>query len=805
MRNLRLTSQYQELGEDLFNQLLRSEDEDAVERVLNDFALLTNDEDDPNWKPLGDMENNFGGIGNQQSDPTAALVEKIVNSIDAVLMAKFYESGIDLESESVPRSMSQAVEKFFGVSEGAIERLSTSEQKNLAENIYLIATGEKQKPSYLIVDRGEGHTPNQFPNTFLSLYRSNKMRIPFVQGKFNSGGTGVLQFCGERNRNYQLIVSRRNPNCPAEDDDTRHLWGYTIVRRLPPSGTRRSSVYVYLAPGGHVPTFNAPEIKVLSEVQSSKQPDEPYARSLPYGTCVKLYNYRWKARSILTTEGRYELERLLHRSCLPFRVSETRKFNANSFSATVTGGWSRATAKADDEETTKLETGFPASGEISLPQIGKLHYQVVVFKTDTDAGKRGVPAGVSFVVNGQVHGTLSSDYVSRKLKYDYLAKKGPLLVSVDCTNMAPAIREDFFMSSRDRVRKNESYDRIEAALTEELRAHRGLQELNQLRRKEEMEEHQSASPIEAFQDVVNKDPSLASLFGRGARLVTGTGPSKKLEPYQGREFPSFFRLSSNPKNGLEKRCPVNRTVKLEFETDAVNEYFSRVDNPGAIHIFPQDLLEASSLWNGRYEARFRVPWNAQIGDRIEVRITVSDIQRDAIDSPFISTFTLIAEQAEDEVPVNGVPKVAREPKNTANTRRPTLEMPTIRYIYKSDWGDEFNKHKALDIKSNPEGGFDFTINLDCTFYLTELANAREGDKPKLKVWFSYGLVLAAVSMIKHHERLSSNQDDQGSENQDVSADLDAISRYCDGLAQVIIPIVRALSSAPTEAFESDSG
>ena len=93
-----------------------------------------------------------------------------------------------------------------------------------------MAVGSKSAPSYLIVDDGEGQTPQSFPDTFMSLAKSNKMRIPFVQGKFNSGGTGVLQFCGDQN--LQLIASRRHPQAPVvPDDPTAHLWGFSIVRR----------------------------------------------------------------------------------------------------------------------------------------------------------------------------------------------------------------------------------------------------------------------------------------------------------------------------------------------------------------------------------------------------------------------------------------------------------------------------------------------------------------------------------------------------------------------------------------------
>ena len=51
-------------------------------------------DDESLWRPFGDVMNNFGSIGNQQSDPVAALVEKIINSIDARLMGFADERGI---------------------------------------------------------------------------------------------------------------------------------------------------------------------------------------------------------------------------------------------------------------------------------------------------------------------------------------------------------------------------------------------------------------------------------------------------------------------------------------------------------------------------------------------------------------------------------------------------------------------------------------------------------------------------------------------------------------------------------------
>ena len=35
------------------------------------------------WRHLGDIENNYSTVGNQQAEPIALLAEKLVNGIDA--------------------------------------------------------------------------------------------------------------------------------------------------------------------------------------------------------------------------------------------------------------------------------------------------------------------------------------------------------------------------------------------------------------------------------------------------------------------------------------------------------------------------------------------------------------------------------------------------------------------------------------------------------------------------------------------------------------------------------------------------
>jgi hypothetical protein len=378
----------------LLESLLHAEDEDRVVNILESAGYSL--DNDKIWLPLGDNAGNFSVVGNQQEDAAAALIEKVVNSIDAALMGECHRLGIDPESDKAPQSMQEAVEKFFAAKDGRLDNLTSSEQTALADRIHLIATGEKKSPCYCIVDRGEGQTPEQFPKTFLSTSRSSpKIRINFVQGKFNAGGTGSLQFCGHHN--MQLILSRRQPYAPAPGDESRDLWGFTIVRRRRPRSGERGSVFVYLAPDGKVPRFAADSLPLLPGKSSKNNPAGAYAEALTYGTCVKLYNYRWNARGIATLEARRHTERALHNPCLPFRISETRDYKANYYATTVVGVWNAiSAAKGENEESRTMEPGFPAPATIRLRGIGELPIRIGVWKEDVDT--RNFPTGVFFLV-----------------------------------------------------------------------------------------------------------------------------------------------------------------------------------------------------------------------------------------------------------------------------------------------------------------------------------------------------------------------------------------------------------------------
>jgi len=105
-------------------ELANAETEEEVVKILKNYGYWT----DPNsWKYFGNVENNRSQIGNQQAKPESALIEKIINSVDHVLIKECLLRKINPESDEAPSSIWGGVERFFGIEKGELTELLRAE------------------------------------------------------------------------------------------------------------------------------------------------------------------------------------------------------------------------------------------------------------------------------------------------------------------------------------------------------------------------------------------------------------------------------------------------------------------------------------------------------------------------------------------------------------------------------------------------------------------------------------------------------------------------------------------------------
>lgn len=794
------------------------------------------------WRYYGDYENNFNTIGNQQSRPDAALVEKLVNSEDARLMNECLAKGINPEGPTAPSSVRDAVALFFESKTnqtnsifGRISNWSDQKRTEVARGITVCATGftpREGKPCFTISDRGEGQTPEMMPLTLLSLNKSNKLRIPFVQGKFNMGGTGVLKFCGRHN--LQLIVSRRNPGIsgPKNSHATDGQWGFTVVRREDPTEGRRSSVYTYLAPVGysHTPRQGG-VLRFLSEtIPIFPSGRDPYAKPAEWGTLIKLYEYAAAGYSnthILRKDGLLSrIDLLLAEPALPIRLHECRpafKGHEGSFETTLAG----LAVRLEDDKKENLEEGFPASCPISVEGEVMIATIYAFKKGKADTYRR--TEGIVFTVNGQTHGYLTKDFFNRQKagRLNYIADS--LLVMVECSNISGRAREDLFMNSRDRLSHNPIRYAIESQLEEMLKHHQGLRALKEKRRAEEIQSKLAdEKPLEdILKSLLEHSPTLSTLFLQGQRAVN---PFKTLQvagqetEFHGKTHPTYFKPKGKEYGKeLRRDCHINQHFRILFETDAVNDYFSRKVDNGTFSLFlvagggkalVSDYV-GPNLQNGIAVLTVQLPTNCLVGDLLRFEAIVSD---PTLIEPFRNVFLLDVKPELAVQPGTGGVRHRPPAKEPGEEREIAagIALPNIIPIHEHEWATQtpqFDKYTALTlgISDAPtmEGGsnngethdvYDFKINMDNIFFKSELKSG--GDEVELiRARWKYALVLIGLAMLHDdaQTKKTSKNDDSPNGEDEKSESIDTrVANLTRALAPVLLPMIDSLGAMEAE-------
>jgi hypothetical protein len=820
----------------LCESLFHAESEDDVVRILSEAGYWG---EPKYWRHYGDVPNNWGQGGNQQSLAEAALAEKIVNSVDARLVNECWMSGIDPESDAAPKSIRAAVAKFFDRTSGTkmatggyVEDWGKDKIREIAQDITLCATGTRPILNIVIADSGEGQTPERLPKTILSLNESNKSNTAFVQGQFNQGGTGALRFCGKHN--LQLVISRRNqalvkPNGGARDQE----WGFTVVRRERPAGSRRNSVLTYLAPlgidagqpdfKGEVLSFSADTVGLFPDK------DGPYSRAASYGTAIKLYEYKYLGEKSNILRGRSLLSRLdllLPEVALPVRMFEYRSNPKGEFLKPGSRETTLLGLRRRLIDSENVEAGFPVSVPFS-PQGEKLVAHIFAFKPegtardeddqdDDEKPKKKLGGilryrkqeGVLFVRNGQTHGSLGKEFFTRNsIKMKPLADD--LLVFVDCDELSNQQREDLFMASRDRLVGDEFRAVLIAALEKTLHDCEPLKALRNQRQQQRINDRfQEDRPLnEVLQSLIKSSPNLTALLQLGQRISapfsTVLVGSDQSAVFKGEVYPTFFKIK-NVEYGkpYERDCPINQRMRLTFETDARNDYFTRRIERGQFFLTWTDKSGAEkdasyvgpTLKDGIASVALDLPDEIAVGDNVSFAALAKDTR---------NTFeqSIVVRVKPETKKSNGGGGGSRRPpaeKDIKDRERPSqVAPPQIKRVYRDEWEthrfDEFTAMKVVAVGYEGEDDsteiYEFQVNMDNTPLLNEIKLKRLDDV-SARNQFLYANVLVGLSLLLEEKQAGEKGSKSGDE---ITAGVSIESRV-EKTCRALAPFLLALTS-----------
>jgi hypothetical protein len=766
---------------------LTAESEQEVQSLIDGSPELRKAS---NWKPLDNRETNFNVTSNQASDGGKALTELMTNMVDAVLMKHAYLKKIDPKSPKAPKTMYEAVDKLVKPLQGGkLVNLDPNDpwlREFASKNLVIGITGAKNKkeglPCYTFVDNGEGQTPEDFKRTFLSLSEGNKRSIPFVQGKYNMGSSGVLGYCGRQW--FKLIVSRRY--------DAKSPWGWTLMRRRPGHGMPVAEYFVL--PNGSILSFDADVVYPYLR-GDSKRYDGVHLRT---GTIIKLYDYQVGSKFLSFRGSREALNENLVETILPFRLLDFRQKpdpkrggeRAEGIDPRPFYGMEflllRSHKETDlgneDDDTDEYEVAADARisvGKVEDPELGEISISAIALKRKLPDWLRYSNNRVFHALNGQVQFKQTRGYLT---DCGFPALKDRIVVIIDASKLSFAAHNDVWKGDREHIRNTIVGERYREVVTATIRESTALKELQMKVAREEMERAAKTERNDLFQKLVDRDPTLANLLSGQNPIIRlpaaggKDGSDQGKGEFLGKYSPTFLRLEERIREkGID--VPINRPRPIAARTDAENGYLNRADNPGRL-IVPDDIGERFALRTQLHDGRLTVYFEpvavkVKIGDRFKFRVGLSDPAMPASVEDALTIRIVDEEAAQTKAKTKAAgpkPKSGQgENRKGDGQNAPTRGLPTHRLLTKDGrmigdedseiWPEGFSEQDGGTVRDLGNEQVVYLVNYDNAYHLKYKMQAR-GDIAKDVITEKYVLGMR-ILMLGYEHALRSLRGDEG--------------------------------------------
>jgi hypothetical protein len=520
------------------------------------------------------------------------------------------------------------------------------------------------------------------------------------------------------------------------------------------------------------------------------------------------------------------LDLLLPDPALPARMHECRtRLNkgASEQTTTMAGLFTRL------QNSENLEAISPSSVPLNVDGR-ELAMKIFAFKPEK-SGTYRESEGVVFTVNGQAHAFIKANIFARKsVGLQRLASD--LLIYIDCSSLSTTELADAFMSSRDRLVDDNPFAREIEKRIEALHDHEGLRQLKALRAAADLEGKLADNkPLEdVLKRVLKTSPALARLFGQGLRLHNPMAPTS-VQPikaaYRGKPHPTFFRFQGKAEGvTLRREAFIGQRVRIRFETDVENEYFTRRVDRGERRLFRLEADKEEEVGNftgptlndGAATLTFDLPAEAHEGAILGYKLVVSD---PVMGTAFVNRAELIVRPAATSSPGSKEPRRQPGKKEPSGIDGPSgIALPAVIWLKQADpkWQDHFGgPDDCLDVLDDADPDDRGKAKHDYKFYLNEDNRALrfELSSNKLaaaavKKQFEIAVTLVGLAILYDSERNESSADvggeavASGNSVDSPEATRDRVRRATRAVAPVLLPLINNLADlAQFELDESD--
>ena len=641
--------------QELFNQLLKTTTPLEVRNILTEIGDVTDiGLDNPfgklklHWHPYGDKTSNYSTIG-LASKPGRSITERITNAIDAVL-----EEHALKVSPTKPTSPQAAVNEWFGrpfstADTGLFNWKYGEGNYDRKAGLILSDSGNEEAPTVDVLDFGIGITPDNFPETILSLQKGNKITKKYLVGAFGQGGSSTLEFS-----EFVFIVSRNVEN-PT-------LVSFTLIKEITLGEDYKDNCHAYLAFTNEKGEQTVPSF-TLNESINLYNNEKLRLNEFKHGTLVRHYAFRLTGifRAIGPREG--NLYHYLHCSMfdplIPFQIIDIRQKGDKINQQISTGSRNRLMklfAKTDSEidgsnSECKLYRPFAyIRPHGATTECVKIEYWVIYNyekKKNKKTGEeyydlRGESNSLYvqrrhlavLTMNGQNQGELTVSQVSKDLGLDLVSKH--LVIHIDATDAPSNVKRQLFTTNREMLRDGDVLESIKQELKRILKDDTELAELEK-----QLEEKEISEVTESTDDDVKKQivkllreigftPSAEGDTTRQGDGDTTDNPPPPIEPppppppptppLPTLPYPDVTKFEIvSPKTKME--IHLNKTGLILVETDADSRYKDVIK----MKIEPESLESSSyfPLHGGRVKWRLKTSETAKVGDKGKISVSLT--------------------------------------------------------------------------------------------------------------------------------------------------------------------------------------
>lgn len=587
------------------------------------------------WRPVGDMEDNFGAI-NAASDSRLALNERITNMIDAILEKEArLKYGTDLSAMSKAMgSPLEAATVLLGVPDGGVGELTISDRQKLAEDVTIdfLESGVAERPTARMRDRGIGQTPARLPETILSIHRGNKRDKPFLMGMYGWGGSNALGFA----EGGTVIVSRRHPDLLDGEADGVAV---TIVKKVY-TDEMRTPAYFFAVDDQN----NVLSLDVAAADKAG----------LHFGTQITHIEYDLGIKGPLLNQYKY-YNAALYEPVVPYYLGSNRDIDKTPGRRTMVGVGGALKSRGTEEDSAKgTKVGYQNRATIDLGDDGEI--KVHVWVIDKEGVKPGANTASAFVdadsaivvtLNGQRQDSGKAEWIKRVCKYPHLYSRMIIEVEADYLSQDAKIRA--FASTRERLR-GAMHERIFKELADLLIKDENLQALQAKLREESLKDTASKA---SEKDLKKLAKIIGKLGGRTAEVDVeidveadgeknkggGQGTQRDTDDSLLPEVPTKLEFAPHTlvvtQGGTKKRLTVNIDAKNGYLPDHDADLTITVEGPAGAtkDLYPTtraQLMGGSAQWLvaatedaelGDYKltAQLKVP-GGELTDTVEISV-----------------------------------------------------------------------------------------------------------------------------------------------------------------------------------------